>query len=120
MDLDQQEPNTGKPNATRVYSRNVLISALRLGVIAGSGVLLPYYLTHHLIASTYSGWVLTLQIASYVGYLEFGMTTAVSKYVAQHGDSPDLELCNQHASAGVAISLVSGLIGFILSAILAL
>ncbi|WP_446744554.1 lipopolysaccharide biosynthesis protein [Silvibacterium acidisoli] len=115
--VNLQNP-TGE-SRTRVYGRNVVISSMRLFVMAASGLALPAFLTHHLPPSTYSAWVLILQVAGYVSYLEFGVTTAISKYVAEHAAANDMEACNRHASAGVTITCVSGVIGVLISILLA-
>ena len=39
---------------------------------------------------TYGAWVLILQLSAYVGYLDFGVQTAVSKYIAEHEAERDL------------------------------
>ena len=106
------------PSATRVYSRNVLISGLRLFVFACAGVLLPAFLTHRMPVAIYGAWTLTLQIASYIGYLDFGMQVAVAKYVAQYAAAGDAEGCNRYASAGVAVTAVGAAAGIVLSVVL--
>ena len=120
---DPIEDAAGGPIAqvstTRAYSRNVLVSGLKMAVFAGSGVLLPAYLTHHLSSGAYGGWILILQLASYINYLDLGMQTAIAKYIAQYEAAGDAEECNRHASAGAAISCLTGLGGILLSVALA-
>ena len=104
-----------QPSTTSTYSKNVLVSGLKIVVFAGSGLLLPAYLTHHLSPALYGGWILVLQLASYINYLDLGMQVAIAKYIAQYAAAADDHECNRHASAGVAISFVTGLLGFLLS-----
>ncbi len=114
-------PREGAPageethSAVRVYSRNVLMGAARIGVFACAGVLLPAFLTHRLPTSVFSAWTLILQIAGYIGYLEFGIQIAVSKYVAEFLAAGDRESCHRHASAGVVITGATAAAGLILS-----
>ena len=110
----------GAGNAARVYSRNVLISAARIGVFAGAGVLLPAFLTHRMPVAVFGAWTLILQIAGYIGYLEFGIQIAVAKYVAEFLASGDRENCHRHASAGVAITGASATLGLALSVVFSL
>ncbi len=107
-------------SAKRTYSRNVVSVGFSLFVSAASGVLLPSYLTHHLSAQIYGGWILILQMSSYVGILDFGMQMAIAKYVAQHTAADDEHAVNQHASASTAIAILSGVIGLVASVVLAL
>ena len=100
---------------TKVYGRNVFVSVLRLIVIAMSGLMLPAFLSHRLPPASYGAWILVLQVSGYVGYLEFGVTTAISKYVAEHTAARDVEACNRHASAGVAITCTIGILGILVS-----
>ena len=104
-----------QPSTTSTYSKNVLVSAVKIVVFAGSGLLLPAYLTHHLSPALYGGWILVLQLASYINYLDLGMQTAIAKYIAQYSAAADDHECNRHASAGAAISCLTGLGGILLS-----
>ena len=108
------------PSPGRVYSRNVLISAARIGVFACAGVLLPAFLTHRMPTSVFGAWTLILQVAGYVGYLEFGIQIAVSKYVAEFIASGDTDSCHRHASAGVAITGATAAAGILLSIVFSL
>ena len=108
-----------KVSTTRAYSQNVLINGLKMAVFAGSGLLLPAYLTHHLTSLAYGGWILILQLASYITYLDLGMQTAIAKYIAQYSAANDPDQCNKHASAGSAISCITGFLGIVLSVVLA-
>jgi O-antigen/teichoic acid export membrane protein len=47
-------------------------------------LVLPPFLVHHMAASEYSAWVLILQLSAYVGLLDFGLQTAIGKYVAEY------------------------------------
>ncbi len=107
-------------SAARVYSRNVIISAARIGVFACAGVLLPAFLTHRMPTSVFGAWTLILQIAGYVGYLEFGIQIAVAKYVAEFIAAGDADSCHRHASAGVAITGATAALGITLSVLFSL
>ena len=47
-------------------------------------LVLPPFLVHHMAPSEYSAWVLILQLSSYVNLLDFGLQTAIGKYVAEY------------------------------------
>lgn len=99
--------------------RNAAISVARLVVTALVALFLPAYLTHKLPITTYSAWVLVLQMSAYVAYLDFGVQSGVSKYVAEYEARGDAAGANMRASAGLAIMLSTSILGVLLTLILA-
>jgi O-antigen/teichoic acid export membrane protein len=100
-------------------ARNSVANGVRLGVGALVAILLPAYLTHHLSVQTYGAWVLILQLGAYVGYLDFGVQTAVSKYIAEYEAKGDETGCSRCVSVGLAITLISGALGVLVTLVLA-
>jgi O-antigen/teichoic acid export membrane protein len=47
-------------------------------------LLLPPFLVHRMSPPEYSAWVLILQLSAYVYLLDFGLQTAIAKFVAQY------------------------------------
>src|SRR5205807_3815210 len=75
----------GKPAGFAVtISRNIIASLARVLAVSLVALLLPAYLTHHLPVTTYAAWVLILQLAAYVSYLDLGIQTGVAKFVAEY------------------------------------
>jgi len=99
--------------------RNATISVARLVVTALVALLLPAYLTHKLPITTYSAWVLVLQMSAYVAYLDFGVQSGVSKFVAEYEAKGDTTGANMRASAGLAIMLWASILGVLLTLVLA-
>jgi len=100
-------------------SRNVAASLVRVVVVSLVALVLPAYLTHHLPVDTYAAWVLILQLAAYVSYLDLGIQTAVSKFVAEFDAKGDHAGAGRHASAGLALMLLAGMLGVCLTLVLA-
>jgi len=100
-------------------SKNVAVSLARVMVNSVVALVLPAYLTHHLPVSTYSAWVLILQLAAYVSFLDFGVQVAIAKFVAEFEARGDQVTAGQYASAGLAIMLVAAVLGCCLSGALA-
>jgi O-antigen/teichoic acid export membrane protein len=69
--------------------------------------------------ATYSAWVLILQLAAYVSYLDLGIQTGVSKFVAEFDARGDLEAAGHHASAGLLLMIGGGALGLALTGLLA-
>lgn len=99
-------------------SKNILASLVRVAVVSLVALVLPAYLTHHLPVSTYAAWVLILQLGAYVSYLDLGIQTGISKFVAEYHARSDQAGAGQHASAGFALMLLAGILGLALTLIL--
>jgi O-antigen/teichoic acid export membrane protein len=105
--------------SARSVASNSIANVIRLAVTSLVAILLPAYLTHRLPVKTYAAWVLILQLSAYVGYLDFGVQTAVSKYIAEYEAKQDTVGCNRSASVGLVIMLVAGGLGVLLTLALA-
>ncbi|HWZ52271.1 MAG TPA: polysaccharide biosynthesis C-terminal domain-containing protein [Granulicella sp.] len=104
---------------TAKFARNSAANVLRLGLTSLVAILLPAYLTHHLPVATYGAWVLILQLGAYVSYLDFGVQTAVAKYIAEYEAKGDYDGCSRCASVGLAIMLAAAALGVVLTLLLA-
>src|ERR1700727_3587807 len=113
------ETKSGQRTLARTVAGNTFANVTRLAVTSLVSIFLPAYLTHHLPVKTYGAWVLILQLSAYVGYLDFGVQTAVSKYIAEHQAKSNYDGCGRCASAGVLIMLAAASIGTLLTLALA-
>ena len=81
-------------------------------------LLLPRFLVHHMPAQEYGAWVLILQLSAYVTYLDFGMQTAIGKFVAEYDAVGDrLSARNMMSTAFSLLSLAS-LLGIVVVGVL--
>lgn len=114
------QPVTENPRsfATKL-SQNIVASLARVLAVSLVALVLPAYLTHHLPVATYSAWVLIIQLGAYVSYLDLGIQTGVSKFVAEFDARGDIAGAGRHASAGLVLMLFAGLLGLLLIAGLA-
>jgi O-antigen/teichoic acid export membrane protein len=103
---------------TATLSRNVVLSLARVAVNSLIALVLPAYLTHHLPVTTYAAWVLILQLAAFVSFLDLGVQTGVAKFVAEHDARGDAAEAGRFASAGLAIMTLTGFLGLALTLIL--
>jgi O-antigen/teichoic acid export membrane protein len=100
-------------------SKNVAFSLARLAINSLVALVLPAYLTHHLPVETYGAWVLILQLAAFVSYLDLGIQTGVAKFVAEYEAKGDEDKAGRYASAGLAIMSLMGSLGLGVSLVLA-
>lgn len=110
---------TETPGAAGTFTRNSILSVGRLLISTLVALVLPAFLTHHLPVKTYSAWILILQMSAYVGYLDFGIQTGISKYVAEFAARGDHRGASQRASAGLLLMLCTSSAGVVLTLILA-
>lgn len=96
-------------------SRNILASLARVIAVSLVALVLPAYLTYHLPVTTYAAWVLIIQLAAYVSYLDLGIQTGVSKFVAEFDARGDTAGAGRHASAGLALMFFAGALGLLLT-----
>jgi O-antigen/teichoic acid export membrane protein len=109
------ESSTRKPQTATKFLKNSAANAGGMLISALIAFLLPAYLVHRLSVVEYGAWVLILNLSAYVGYLDFGVQTAVSKYIAEYDAGGDHHGCGQCASAGLFIMSAASLLGVILS-----
>jgi O-antigen/teichoic acid export membrane protein len=69
-------------NTRWVFFKNALANLGRGGTAGLVALLLPPLLVRHMRPADYVVWVLVLQVGAYVSYLDFGLQTAVGRYVA--------------------------------------
>ena len=64
-------------------TKNALANLVRGGATAAVAIVLPHFLTRSLDTEHFSAWSLILQISAYASYLDFGLQTAVARFIAQ-------------------------------------
>jgi O-antigen/teichoic acid export membrane protein len=74
-------------------------------------LVLPPFLVHRLSPPAYSAWVLILQLSAYVSFLDFGLQTAIGKFVAEYDAAGDREANHDVVSTTFTILTVAALIG---------
>jgi len=67
----------------------------------------------------YGAWVLILQCGGYVALLDFGLQTAVAKFVAEHAATDDRVASSRVLSSSFAILCISALIGALVIVLIA-
>jgi len=113
------KPPKNSASPASVFSTNVTASLARVAAVSLVALVLPAYLTHRLPVTTYAAWILILQLGAYVSYLDLGIQTGVSKFVAEYDARGDDEGAGRHASAGFTLMLLAGILGAGLTLILA-
>jgi O-antigen/teichoic acid export membrane protein len=83
---------------------------MRGGASAVVAIALPHFLTRALGPDRFAGWALMLQLVAYANYLDFGLQTAVARYLAGALEKRDQEQCQRLLSNAIAILSLAGAI----------
>jgi O-antigen/teichoic acid export membrane protein len=95
------------------FAKNAVANLGRGSATAVFALLLPPILVRHMTPASYAVWVLVLQTAAYVGYLDFGMQTAIGRYVAyanEKGDSEQRDSIVSTAAVGLCAAALLSLL----------
>jgi O-antigen/teichoic acid export membrane protein len=95
-------------------AKNAFANVMRGGASAIVALAVPPFLTRALPPEKYGAWALVLQLAAYVGYLEFGIQTAVGRFVAHANERADFECRDKIVSTALALLTVACLLAFML------
>lgn len=83
---------------------------MRGGASAVVAIVLPHFLTYSLGPDRFAGWALMLQVAAYANYLDFGLQTAVARYLAGALEKGDHLQRDRLLSSAIAVLTVAGVI----------
>jgi O-antigen/teichoic acid export membrane protein len=98
-------------NAKFILAKNALANVVRGSSGAIVAILLPPFLTRLMSPDAFGAWCLVLQISAYVGYLDFGIQTAVSRFVASANETGDTEHKDRIVNTSLAGLSAAGLVG---------
>lgn len=98
----------------RLFIKNAVANLGRGGATALVAVFLPPLLVRHMTAVSYGVWVLVLQVAAYIGYLDFGLQTAIGRYIAYATERRDYQQRNSVFSTAFAGLLAAAFASLVL------
>lgn len=108
-----------KQSLKQAVFRNASANLARLGASGIVALLLPPFLVRTLPIETYSTWALVLQVTLYVGFLDFGIQTAVARFVAHADELNDEEQRDGITSTAFLCLVVGSALGLLAVAVLA-
>ncbi|MGP8173716.1 MAG: hypothetical protein ACLP7O_04105 [Terracidiphilus sp.] len=91
-------------------AKNAVANIVRGGASAVVAIVLPHFLTRLLGPDRFAGWALMLQVAAYANYLDFGLQTAVARYLAGALEKGDRQLRDRLLTNAIAILSGAGAI----------
>ena len=96
-----------------VFAKNAVANVARGGAAAIVALLLPPFLTRSMSREAFGAWSLVLQLAAYVGYFDFGIQTALARFVAHSTERGDLDYRNRIVSTAFTLLTISGGVAFL-------
>lgn len=87
-------------------------------VLLGVGVILTPFILHRLGPAAYGLWILLSSVGLYGAVLDFGLASAVTKYVAQHREQDDMASAQSLIATALWLYSGLGLVAFVLFAAL--
>ena len=96
-----------------VIVKNAVANVARGGAASLVALLLPPFLTRSMSQQSFGAWSLVLQLSAYVGYFDFGIQTALARFVAHSTERGESGYRNRIVSTAFAMLAVSGGISFL-------
>lgn len=118
--LNKAEPSPASANARWKLAKNSAANFARGGAAAVAALVLPPILIRHMGKVEFGIWALVLQIAAYVGYLDFGLQAAVGRYVAFSTEKRDFNARDAIYTTALTGLTIAALIGFLLISLAAM
>lgn len=103
----------------RIILKNAAANLLRLAGSGAIALLLPWFLVRRLSTDTYSAWALLLQITLYLAFLDFGVQTAVARFVAHADEVQDPEHRDGIVTTALLLLTLAAAFGLLLTGIAA-
>jgi O-antigen/teichoic acid export membrane protein len=91
--------------------RNAGANFVRMVAFGIVAVVVPMVLVRRLPPASYNAWILILQLGAYVNFLDLGLQTALSKYIAEYDASGDQRGCDRITTNGLALLLGTAALG---------
>jgi O-antigen/teichoic acid export membrane protein len=116
----------GSSTRTRTHERLIVVKNAIANIARGSAasivaVFLPPFLTRSMSSEAFGAWSLVLQLGAYVGYFDFGIQTAIGRFVAHSTERGDLIQRNRIvSSAFVMLSALAILAALTICIVIAL
>jgi O-antigen/teichoic acid export membrane protein len=103
----------------RLLLKNIIANVIRGSTAALVALLLPPFLTRSMSPAAFGAWALVLQLSAYVGYLDFGIQTAVGRFVAHANERGDPDQRDRIVCTSLSVLAFSGLLAWIGALLLA-
>lgn len=97
-----------------IVAKNAFANLMRGGATAIVALALPHFLTHRLGHDRFAAWSLLLQMSAYTSYLDFGVQTAVARFLAGYMERGEEQHRDRLVSTALAILSVASVLAIVL------
>jgi O-antigen/teichoic acid export membrane protein len=102
-----------------IVAKNAFANLVRGGATAIVALALPHFLTRSLDHDRFAAWSLLLQLSAYTTYLDFGVQTAVARFLAGYMERGDVKHRDRLVCTALALlSLAAVLALFVVAVVL--
>jgi O-antigen/teichoic acid export membrane protein len=100
----------------RLLLKNSGANVIRILAVSLIALVLPPLLVRTLPRETYGTWILILQLSAYVNFFDFGVQTAVGRFVARTDELQDVEYRNRIVTTSLMILVGGSLLSLLMIA----
>src|SRR3954470_3418070 len=93
--------------------KNGIANVTKGGATALVALVLPHFLTRSLDHDRFAAWSLMLQLAAYASVLDFGLQTAVARFLAFYTERGDTERRDWLVSTAFALLSAAAIVGLL-------
>ena len=113
--IADQAPETPPPGHYSTIARNVATNWMWFTLVLASGLIVPRLIGQHQGKVMLGVWDLGWSLGFYVGLFSLGLTSAVTRYVAQHRTLGDWEGFNRIVNTGLLMMSIGSAVGIMCS-----
>lgn len=95
-------------------AKNAFANLMRGGATAIVALALPHFLTHSLSHDRFAAWSLLLQMSAYTSYLDFGVQTAVARFLAGYMERGEERHRDRLVSTALALLSAAAVLAILL------
>lgn len=95
-------------------AKNAFANVMRGGATAVVALTLPHFLTRSLSHDRFAAWSLLLQMSAYMTYLDFGVQTAVARFLAGYMERGDEQHRDRLVSTALALLSMAAVLAIFL------
>jgi O-antigen/teichoic acid export membrane protein len=99
-------------------AKNAMANIVRGGASAMAALAIPHFLAQRLDHDQFAAWALMLQIAAYANYFDFGLQTAVARYLAQAIEEGNTARRDRLAGTVFGLLALAGSVAFVMLAVI--
>jgi len=116
---DPPQTTSINPALSRTVFKNASANLVRVVGVGALALFVPSFLVRMLSTETYGAWALLLQVTAFVGFLDFGLQTAVARFVAHAEELQDSAQRDGFASTACLFLVAACAFGLAVIAVMA-